>query len=436
MGDDHDRGVAGPTLTEDDSEFWVRYPLQAIAGATEEFGALFTVHRPDKPPRVHVGNPEALRGVFIEHEADLPVCGSSLLSPLVGEHSIGVLNGVAHRHYRRVLAPPIHGTLLRRRGERIRQIVTEEIARGPGDSISFRNIAPVIALRVMVLYCFGELPAERANRLCADFDAVLESIQRAATDPAAFHRACSVLDATIAAEMDRFGAELSAGQADSLLGHLAAATDDQGLRLPLRAIRDQLVTMLVAGQESTPTALVHAVYLAHRNPEIRRRLCTELAGAGEIDTLRYLDAFHAEVLRVASVVPTGITRHCVEDFQVAGHDFPAGADVVPCIHGVHRREDLYPEPDVFEPERFLRRTFSGTEFLPYGLGARRCLGAALASYEIKIVLATIMTDPTIEVRLHGDGAPPPQRPGPTVTAPDSVELVRSGGESDEKENMR
>jgi cytochrome P450 len=152
-------GISTPDSHED--EFWDRCPLHAIEQATRRDGPVFTVHRPGKPPRVHVGDPAALRAVFVDHESDLLVRGSSLLYPLVGEFSLGVLNGAEHRRFRKVLTPPIHGELLRRHDDRIRSITKETIARNmSSSSVALRDIAPTIALRVMILYCFGELPSE------------------------------------------------------------------------------------------------------------------------------------------------------------------------------------------------------------------------------------------------------------------------------------
>ncbi|BCK56268.1 cytochrome P450 [Nocardia wallacei] len=404
---------------------WDTDPLRAIEQAIAHDGHVFTVHRPGKPPRVHVSSPLCLREVFLEHDGELRACGSRLLAPLVGEQSLGSLNGLRHKNVRRTLAPSLRGAALRRHRDDISAIAGEEIRRvAPGTALALSAIASAITTRVLLLYCFGALPDDRAAELSAAFDDAFGALHVKSTDPHRFGVARRRLDAAVAAEIGH--AAHSVDGEDCALGRLLNAKDIAGSESCHRVVRDQLVTLLVAGRESTPNVIVHAVHQAYRTPAVRRALTDELTGsAADIESLRYLDAFHNEVLRVASVVPTGITRRCVGNFVSQGHEFLSGVEVVPGIHGVHRRADLYPNPERFDPDRFLRRKFSATEFLPYGLGARRCLGAALATLEIKSVLAAILTDPTVEVRINRHDRTAPQQPGPVVAAPGGIELART-----------
>ena len=431
----------GPHLDTSAYQYWERHPLDAIEAARLRYGPVFTLHRPGKPSRILVGDPEAIKEVFVAHEADLEARGSSLFGPLVGDHSLGNMNGAPHRWYRKLLAPGIHGRLLRERAPRIQDItieaITEGLRHGP---VSLREVTPDISLRVMILYCFGELPDDRVTTLLAAFNTVIDILRPASADHITeplgidhdlFRTRCAQLDAVIEAEIALARTDSAPDRQQSLLGLMMAAQDDAARPVPDRAIRDQLVTMMLAGQESTPAAIVQSVYWANRYPEIRERLLSELRDIGpsprvdDIAALPYLDAVCTEVLRLISVVPTGITRRVVRGFRALGHEFPPGTEVVPCIHAVHRCAQRYPAPEEFEPGRFRDRTYTSSEYLPYGVGVRRCLGAALATLETKLVVASIMTFPGLEIRLSGDGRSPGQRTGPTVTAQDSVHLFTS-----------
>jgi unspecific monooxygenase len=437
--------INGPPLppgpsADIEGQDWDRHPLAAIEDAVGRFGDVFTLHRPDKPARIMVGAPEVIRPVFVGHENDLEVQGSTLFRPLVGEHSLGHLNGAAHRLHRKILTPPIHGKLLRPGGRLIQQIALETITRhlrtGP---VRFRHITPEISLRVVIAYCFGPLQEGRIEALMSAFDAIFRYLRESAISSEdgreQFRHLRQRLDVVVEAEISRCCSTPERDRPTSILDHLLAAGDGPNGDFPTGAVRDEIVTMMLAGQESTPTALVHTIYWANRHPRVRRRLLDELGEhycsdrPEDVGGLAYLDAVCAETLRLTSVVPAGITRRIRNDFHEQGRNFPAGTEVVPCIHAIHRRPDLYPNPDSFDPGRFLDRSFGGSEYLPFGVGARHCLGAALAVFEIKVVVATIMTQPTIRIVLHGDGQPDAQTIGPALTPPDSVELCRNDGHS-------
>lgn len=428
----------GPHLDTTAQQYWERRPLDAIDAAGLRYGSIFTLHRPDKPSRVLVGDPEAIKDVFVTHEADLEACGSSLFGPLVGAHSLGNMNGAPHRWYRKLLASGIHGRLLRERAPRIQDItieaITEGLRHGP---VSLRDVTPDISLRVMILYCFGELPADRVTTLLNAFNTIIDILRPGAggqvtgprgIDHDLFRSRCAQLDAVIEAEIALGRIDSAQERKKSLLDLMMTAQDNAAIAVPDRAIRDQLVTIMLAGQESTPAAIVQTVYWANRYPEIRERLLSELRETGasprvdDIAALPYLDAVCAEVLRLISVVPVGITRRVVRGFQALGHEFPPGTEIAPCIHAIHRCARRYPNPEEFAPRRFQDRTYTSLEYLPYGVGVRRCLGAALAALEIKLVVTSIMTFPGLEIRLSGDGRSPDQGRGPTVTAQDSVYL--------------
>lgn len=427
----------GPWLDEKQTHEWDTCPLESIDEAVREHGPLFTVHRPGRPPRVFVGVPGVLRDIFVEHAGRLRSRGSSLFESFVGKYSLGSLNGEAHSHARKVLAPPLHGRLLREQLPQIRALMREEIQSAVrAGSASLRDITPRISLRLMIFLCFGRLPTEREDRLREAFTTVMACLtpnddlgeSAPATGLESFQRASNHLDEVLAAEID--AADHGRFDQSTLLGRLLADRSDSPGQ-PGQVIRDQLVTVMLAGQESTPAAMVHAVYWSHRYPSVHDRLTREIddlprpLDAGEVAKAPYLAAVVDEVLRLTSIVPEGITRQVADGFTYQGFDFESGTEIVPCIHAVQHAPQRYPKPTEFDPRRFLEGKFSSTEFLPYGIGVRRCLGADLASLEIKLLLITVHELHHVRVRLRGDGRPGRQRVGPTVTAPDSVMIVQA-----------
>jgi cytochrome P450 len=207
-----------------------------------------------------------------------------------------------------------------------------------------------------------------------------------------FLRARARFDALVAEEL----ALRRAGEPrDDVLGQLLAARDEQGEALGDGELRDQLHLLLFAGHDTTSTALAWAFWWLHRHPEMRERLLLEIDALGpdpgpeKIAALPYLEAVCKETLRIHPVV-MNVARRAKVPLALAGWSIPAGSTVMVSSLMLHDREELYPEPRRFRPERFLERSFSPSEFVPFGGGARRCLGAALAMYEMKLVLAEML----------------------------------------------
>jgi cytochrome P450 family 110 len=412
-----------PAASQVEAAQWESSPLAAIEEAGRQCGDIFTVYRRGKPARILVSDSHALTDVFIGHAADLEITGSTLFKALVGPSSLSHTNGSAHRLYRRIMTPPIHGLALRDRGARIQETVRQEIGEavrtGPA---SLSSVAELISMFVVILYCFGDLPRSRIDRLRNAFFQAKREVEDRAEAPS--------IKALSEVIMDEIALARSSKQPDrsDLLGALLLGLDATNAPLPDSVIRDQLVTMLVAGQESTPTAITAAIYWVCKYPHIYESILAEVRGFGDTPDISQLMELHsldvtvAEVLRLISVVPMGLTRRIATGFSSAGYDFPQGSEVVPCIHAAHRHADVYPNPEDFSPSRFVNRKFSGTEYLPYGIGERRCLGAALATFELKLAIANIIAYPGISIRLREDSEPPSPHIGPTVKAMDCVEL--------------
>jgi cytochrome P450 len=202
----------------------------------------------------------------------------------------------------------------------------------------------------------------------------------------ALARQTALVDELLLAEIAERRAEESAGERDDILSLLMAARFEDGSQMSDRELRDQLVTLLLAGHETTATALAWTFDLLLRNPPQLERL-TEEVRAGDGDA--YLRAVITESLRLRPVVPLA-GRRLNATLQHDGYALPAGTDVTPAIWLTHTREDLYPEPLAFRPERFLDNGPATYSWIPFGGGVRRCLGAAFAEFEMRVVLTEVL----------------------------------------------
>ncbi len=188
--------------------------------------------------------------------------------------------------------------------------------------------------------------------------------------------------------------------------------------------------MLFAGHETTATALAWAVYWVHKQPEVYKKLMAEFAtlepdaDQTTIFRLPYLTAVCQETLRIYPVAMFTFPRATKQPIQLQGYHLEAGTMTYGCIYLTHQREDLYPEPKQFQPERFLERQFSSYEYLPFGGGKRRCIGMALAQFEMKLVLATLLSN--FRLALAEQQPVKPQRRGVTLAPAGGVKMVMKG----------
>ncbi|MEM9808688.1 MAG: cytochrome P450, partial [Cyanobacteria bacterium P01_D01_bin.56] len=202
-----------------------------------------------------------------------------------------------------------------------------------------------------------------------------------------------------------------------VLSLLLAARDEQGEGLDDVSLRDELMTLLVAGHETTATALTWALYWIYSRPDIYQRLMDELNSCDisdplSITRLPYLNAVCNETLRIYPVAMLTFPRRAEQPLELMGHNIESGTLLMGCIYLIHHHPDIYKNPEEFNPDRFLENTYSPYEFIPFGNGVRRCVGAALAQMELKLVLSTILT--TTSLKLMNDKPVKPQRRGVTL----------------------
>ena len=197
-----------------------------------------------------------------------------------------------------------------------------------------------------------------------------------------------------------------------------------------KELRDELMTLLFAGHETTATAMAWGLYWIHHVPDVRKKLLHELDTVSDfsdlmgLSRLPYLSAVCNETLRITPVAMLTFARELQENMEMLGHKLEAGKVVFGCMYLLHQREDLYPEPKQFKPERFLEKQFSPYEFMPFGAGARRCIGDALAMFEMKLVLTTVLS--RYEFALADTKPEVPRRRGITLAPANGVKIKITG----------
>ena len=395
---------------------WLRRPYPFLEECRERFGDTFTIEFRGLPPLVMYSRPEDVKEVFAD-DGNLLHAGEFNLSlrAFLGEHSVLMLDGGEHMRHRKLLLPPFHGERMHAYGQTMLDIADASIDEWPLHTpFALHGYMQWITLQVILRTVFGVDGAARLAR----FDRVItEQLDIAAWPPllipfmqkdlgrfspwGRYVRKRRDTDEMIYSEIRERRAAGSQGRTD-ILSMLLEARDEQGAPMSDVELHDELVTLLVAGHETTATALAWTFRWLLEMPELASRLRTELARAEEagpltadaISKLELIDAVARESLRLQPVIPL-VGRVLTRPARVGGYDLPAGIGVVCSIYLAQRRADTYPQPDRFDPTRFLGKKFSPNEFFPFGGGVRRCIGMAFALYEMKMVIARIVSRTTL-----------------------------------------
>ena len=385
---------------------WLKRPTWFLDRCSRAYGDVFTLRLPLGLSMVHIARPELVKAVF-GGDNDVLRAGkanAAILEPLVGPHSVLVLDGPEHLRQRKLILPAFHGDRMRAWEAAVREITRAEIARWPvGRPFALRPSMQSITLDVIVRVVFGVEDSARRDDLRRRIVAVtrigrnpflLFATRDRKLGPAApwarFIRARDALYAALGAQIRDRRRAPGLEQRSDVLSQLLLARDDEGRAMTDDEIRDELVTLLFAGHETTATSLAWAFDLLLHHPRALDRLVAELDGGGS----EYLDATIRETLRVRPVVAI-VDRRVREATRIGGHLIPAGAVVCPNIYLVQRREDLYEEPTAFRPERFVGRTPPAFGWFPFGGGIRRCLGASFATFEMQVVLPEVLRSVTL-----------------------------------------
>src|SRR5829696_4639199 len=355
---------------------WTARPGPFMLRAQREFGDAFTLRIGTEPPWVMLAHPDAVREVFTGDPALLHAGKANVvLRPFLGRASVLLLDGAEHLRQRKLMLPPFHGARMDALRARLRTMM-DRIVGGPS---------------LLAMVAAGPERIERYG------------IYKPALKP---------VDALLYEQIR----ERRAARGDDVLSLLLDARHDDGSAMTDAELRDELVTLLVAGHETTATALAWTAERLVRAPggwaALQRR--------GE----EYAEAAGKEALRLRPVLPV-VVRHLRAPMAIAGLDLPAGTVVAPSIYLVHRRPEIYPDPARFDPERFLGDKPQGGTYtwIPFGGGVRRCLGAAFALMELRVVLAELGR--TLDAAAV-DAAPEPTRRRAITLVPErGAEVVLS-----------
>ena len=359
---------------------------------------------------VFTADPENVRRIFAaDPSVFMPFAPDTLLN-VFGPRSVIMVGGTPHRRLRKLMMPPLHGARLRSYGESMAQLAARQIgALQPADKLRVHDLTTRYTMSVILRTVFGVEDAaetgelrEILERMVSGISAVtifLPALQTPRFPPWARHldtqrRFDAWLTRTIAARRHR------ATDGDDVLSLLMATRDEDGAPRDDDEIRDQLLTLLLAGHETTAISLATAVQRLLHAPAVLSRLRDELGpGVTDPEEARahpYLSAVLDETLRIDPIV-TDVLRVVREPFELSpGVVLQPGEQVSALIEALHRLPSIYPEPERFRPERFLERKFAPYEFVPFGGGARRCLGAAFSDYESRIFLAEFVRRVRVE----------------------------------------
>ena len=398
---------------------------------------------------VFVNHPEGIRQIVTNDRTKLFASGkeNEMLQPLVGNYSIFLLEGLPHTKRRKLLLPPFHRERMQAYSNGICNLTAKIFAQLPlNQTLTARNITQDISLQVILEKVYGLQTGERSKQikqLLINFLDVFSSPLTSAflffpswqKDLGAwspwgyFLRQREQLDQLIYQEIAERREQDNQNRQD-ILSLLMSARDEQGQPMTDRELRDELMTLMLAGYETTATSMAWALYWIHRLPEVRQKLLVELDSLGEspepmaLAKLPYLNAVCQETLRICPVVMLTFPRVVREPMELLNYHLEPGMVTVGCIYLVHQREDIYPEPKQFKPERFLDKQYSSYEFIPFGGGARRCIGEALAQMELKLSLATILSQ--YEIELATNKPEKPKRRGVTLAPGNGVKIVIKG----------
>jgi cytochrome P450 family 135 len=381
---------------------WLVRPIAFMESCRRRYGDPFSVRFPGfEQPMVMLSSPEAIRALYTAHEHGLPPGRTITLLPVMGPDSVLLAEGAEHLARRKLMLPPFHGERMRSYESIMREATERAIDGWPeGRPFAIHPHMQAITLEVILRAVFGVSDRARGERLRERLPMLLGETSSPALqfrmmlsgrlghgDPMARLREITAgVDELLFAEIAQRRSDPALGEREDILSLLIAARFEDGSAMSDRDLRDQLVTLLLAGHETTATGLAWTFDLLLRHPDALARLTAEI-DAGEQDA--YLRAVVSESLRLRPVVPLA-GRRLASELRVDGLSLPAGADVTPAIWLTHTRADLYPEPFAFAPERFLDAAPSGYGWIPFGGGIRRCLGASFAELEMRVVLETVL----------------------------------------------
>jgi cytochrome P450 len=387
---------------------WSR-PTAFLERCRARYGKRFTQRLVGQPPLVMISDPDEIKQIFQAPPDVLhPGEGARILEPIVGAHSVILLDEGPHLEQRKLLLPAFHGENMQRLAGLMRELADDEVAGWPrGEPVELHPRLQQLTLEIVLRAVFG---LESGPRLDSLRDLLTKILAFGAsplsllppppawlapiTPAARFERLSASVDALIFALIDERRAQATTEDATSspdVLALLLAARHEDGSQMSAQELRDELMTALVAGHETTASQLSWAFERLAREPVVLGRLYQELDEGADED---YLNATINEILRLRPVLPNAEPRLTKKPVEIGGVRYPPGVALVPSAYLVHHDPDIYPDPQAFRPERFLEQEGGqppGTyTWIPFGGGRRRCLGASFALLEMRIALRAVL----------------------------------------------
>jgi cytochrome P450 len=394
---------------------WWNRTVPFLERCRERYGKRFTMRLLQTPPFVHHSEPEHLREIFTAPPEVLhPGEGARLLEPVVGSNSVILLDERAHLSQRKLMLPAFHGEKMQRLSGLMGEVAEREVASWPrNEPITLHPRLQALTLEIILRAVFGLDAGKRLDAMRERLTGILQFGARpASTLPLLqrgkgwreFLKGRDEADAMIYETIDERRKEKQAGaggtapglangggheERDDILAMLLEARHEDGSPMSPVELRDELMTLLVAGHETTASELAWAFERLTRTPDVLARLTEEIDSNGDDS---YVTATVHETLRRRPVLPNAAPRLVMEPVEVGGWRYEPGVCLIADAYLLHHDPDVYPDPYAFRPERFLDEQPGTYTWIPFGGGRRRCLGASFAMLEMKIVLRAVLAE--------------------------------------------
>ena len=429
-------------------------PLELTEKRSQKYGDFYQITFKKSPPTIITSNPRAIKDIFTTTPDRFDVGKSNkALSFLVGDNSLLLLDGQKHKERRHLLMPPFHGESLQKCSDQITTITNKVCDRlNPSKPFKVRSLTQEITLRVILSVVFGVESGTRSDQLRELLTKLLDTFNNPLNSSLIFFpilqkdlgkfspwgkfvRLQKDIKALINAEIKAKRELLAASELTSndILSLMLLAKDENGVGMTDAELHDELITLLFAGHETTASALAWIFYWVHYHPEIEQKLRLELDELDQdfdyqtINNCVYLNAVVAETLRIYPIAAAAFPRIFNQPVSIMEYDLAPDTWLLISIYALHHREDLYPNPKQFKPQRFINQNYSNYEYIPFGGGNRRCIGSALALLEMKLVTATILKRFKFELTSdrqssRGHNQMKPVRRGLTLAPPASFKI--------------
>lgn len=427
---------------------FIRKPIPLFEKCRETYGKTFTLKLPGHPPYVVISDPNDLKQVFMANQNQLNAgeINGTVLEPVLGSGSLLTLDGQKHFQHRKLMLPHFQGARMKVYEQSMAQIAQKRICNWkPGDKISLFDEARSITFSMILSTIFG---MDERNIRFTTLEDVLNKLIHVIKKPfglitllnkslhvnlgpltpwAEIVKLRKKVDAYLFEEIES-RRQMDLTSRIDILSLLLQVRDESGNPMSNKEIQDEMITLLIAGHETSTTGIAWAMYGILSDKHIYTKIKEELSFVvtdkndliNNLDKLVYLDAIIKEALRITPVVPY-IQRLTKEEFKIGEYIIPKGVVIVPSIYLAHRDPDVWKEPNKFIPERFLNSTEMPYSYLPFGGGMRRCIGGAFAQYEMKIVIAQMLLN--AELSLKENYTPKLIRKGVVISPSDGVPVT-------------